>query len=260
MSVGAITGYVDVAQVTLYVFWIFFFGLVVWLHREDKREGYPLVSEVPGHTTEPATDGWPSRPPKRVIPTWFDHDFVTPESNPPRFPENAVPAGTFPGAPLEPLGDPMLDGIGPASWAYRRDVHDLNKEREIRYVPLRVAREFHVDAALLDPLGWAVVGADNVLAGHVVDLWVDRVEQEIVWLEVELAGTIGEHVLVPQGFVRYRKRLRTVSVRALLARHFASVPRLRDPDRVTRLEEDRILGYFGGGLLYATPARIGPLL
>lgn len=38
---GAITSYIDVAQVTLYVFWIFFAGLLFYLLRENKREGYP---------------------------------------------------------------------------------------------------------------------------------------------------------------------------------------------------------------------------
>jgi poly-D-alanine transfer protein DltD len=28
---------------TLYAFWLFFFALVWYLHRENKREGYPLV-------------------------------------------------------------------------------------------------------------------------------------------------------------------------------------------------------------------------
>ncbi len=36
--------YLDVAQVTLYVFWIFFGCLIYYLRREDKREGYPLDS------------------------------------------------------------------------------------------------------------------------------------------------------------------------------------------------------------------------
>ena len=31
--------YMDVAQVTLYVFWIFFACLIFYLRREDKREG-----------------------------------------------------------------------------------------------------------------------------------------------------------------------------------------------------------------------------
>ncbi len=260
MQPGAITGYVDVAQVTLYVFWAFFFILVFWLHREGKHEGYPLVSEIPGHTEEPVTEGFPSMPPPKNIPTWFGHDFSTPETSPPRFPVNAVPAGSFPGAPLEPTGNPMIDGIGPASWAFRRDIHDLDMNRVIRYRPLRDLPEFRVDPTLVDPVGMRVVGADRVVAGHVADVWIDLVEREIVWLEVALGGALDDRVLVPQPFARFRKRLNEVSVRALLGAQFAAIPRTKEPNRITRLEEDRILGYFGGGLLYATPARIGPLL
>ena len=43
MGTGAITEYIDLAQLTLYAFWLFFFGLVGYLHRENKREGYPLL-------------------------------------------------------------------------------------------------------------------------------------------------------------------------------------------------------------------------
>ena len=39
MQVGEITGYIDVAQVTLYAFWVFFAGLIIYLRTEDKREG-----------------------------------------------------------------------------------------------------------------------------------------------------------------------------------------------------------------------------
>ena len=34
----------------------------------------------------------------------------------------------------------------------------------------------------------------------------------------------------------------------------------RSLDQVTKLEEDRIVGYYGAGTLYATPARQEPLL
>ena len=40
--------YMDLAQVTLYVFWIFFACLIFYLRREDKREGYPLDSTASG--------------------------------------------------------------------------------------------------------------------------------------------------------------------------------------------------------------------
>ncbi|MCX8006386.1 MAG: photosynthetic reaction center subunit H, partial [Burkholderiaceae bacterium] len=59
MQTGAITGYIDVAQITLYVFWIFFAGLIIYLHRENKREGYPLESERSAHIT---VQGFPSMP------------------------------------------------------------------------------------------------------------------------------------------------------------------------------------------------------
>jgi len=48
MQTGALTQYIDVAQVVLYLFWIFFAGLIYYLHSENKREGYPLESEPSG--------------------------------------------------------------------------------------------------------------------------------------------------------------------------------------------------------------------
>jgi photosynthetic reaction center H subunit len=44
MSSNAI-GPFDLAQLALYAFWLFFAGLVFYLRREDKREGYPLATE-----------------------------------------------------------------------------------------------------------------------------------------------------------------------------------------------------------------------
>ena len=41
---------------------------------------------------------------------------------------------------------------------------------------------------------------------------------------------------------------------------FAQVPGTRNPDAVTLLEEDKIMAYYGGGVLYATAARQEPLL
>src|ERR1700742_2768576 len=45
MGFGAFTRYIDIPQVVLYLFWIFFAGLLWYLRREDKREGYPLESD-----------------------------------------------------------------------------------------------------------------------------------------------------------------------------------------------------------------------
>ena len=48
MQVGAITGYIDLAQILLYAFWIFFAGLIYYLARESHREGYPMESDSLG--------------------------------------------------------------------------------------------------------------------------------------------------------------------------------------------------------------------
>jgi photosynthetic reaction center H subunit len=45
------TSYIDLAQVVLYLFIAFFLGLVYYLHRENKREGYPLENERSGAIT-----------------------------------------------------------------------------------------------------------------------------------------------------------------------------------------------------------------
>ena len=45
MGTGAITQSIDVAQLVLYLFWIFFAGLIYYLVRENHREGYPMKTE-----------------------------------------------------------------------------------------------------------------------------------------------------------------------------------------------------------------------
>lgn len=50
--------YIDTPTVLIYLFWIFFFGLIVYLRREDKREGYPLESDRQNIRVQ----GWPSMP------------------------------------------------------------------------------------------------------------------------------------------------------------------------------------------------------
>ena len=59
METGAITGYIDVAQLALYAFWVFFAGLIYYLLQENKREGYPLESDRSAHIR---VQGWPPMP------------------------------------------------------------------------------------------------------------------------------------------------------------------------------------------------------
>ncbi len=104
-----------------------------------------------------------------------------------------------------------------------------------------------------------VKGADKRTAGTVTDVWVDRSEFMIRYLEVALTGS-GKHILVPMNFTRIDGEARIVSVVAILAQQFTDVPALKSSEQVTRLEEEKICAYFAGGYLYATPERAEPLI
>ncbi|HQT77727.1 MAG: photosynthetic reaction center subunit H [Rhodospirillales bacterium 20-64-7] len=254
MQYGAITGYIDVAQVALYAFWIFFAGLIFYLRREDKREGYPLVTERPGYTLP----GFPL-PPKPKAFLLADGRTVLaprPEEVEPAF--QAQPVAMWPGAPQDPLGNPMLSAAGPAAYALRDDRPDMMQEFHAnRVVPLRVATDHHIDEEGPNPIGHEVIAADGVTAGTVADLWIDRAETCVRYVEVALTG--GGRVLVPMPLVKVETGGRAF-VESVLAVQFAPAPGLANPDQVTLREEDQIQAYFSSGHLYATADRMGPLL
>jgi photosynthetic reaction center H subunit len=258
---SAITNYIDVAQLVLYAFWVFFAGLIVYLRREDKREGYPLESSRTARTNRIQVQGFPRLPAPKL--------FRLPGGGTASAPNNrAEPAdirsertGNWPGAPYEPTGNPMLSGAGPAAYAQRADEPDLTDEGHPRIVPMRVTGDFTVERRDIDPRGLPVYGADGKVGGIVHDVWVDRAEPQIRFLEVsvDVAGATRQ-VLLPIGFTRFDLWRRCVRVNSILSHQFADVPACASPDRVTRLEEDRIAAYYAGGTLYAEPSRIGPLL
>jgi photosynthetic reaction center H subunit len=260
MTTGAITGYIDVAQLTLYAFWIFFAGLVWYLRREDKREGYPLDSD---RTTASGgrvqVQGFPAVPPPK---TFLLHDGTrvqAPRKEAPSGPIAATPVFGFPGAALAPTGNPMKDGVGPAAYANRQDVPEMMFDDRPMIVPLRVATDHGISSRDPDPRGMTVVGCDGGRAGRIRDVWVDRAEPQVRFLEME-ATPGGRPVLIPVGFVTYDAGRRLVKIASITAAQFADVPSLRNPDQVTRLEEDKIAAYFASGHLYATPSRLGPLV
>ena len=77
------------------------------------------------------------------------------------------------------------------------------------------------------------------------------------------AGRNGEpigRVLLPMPFAKVNGSPGRIDVDAVLASQFADAPSLKIADQVTRLEEDMISGYYGGGTLYATPQRQEPWL
>ena len=97
--------------------------------------------------------------------------------------------------------------------------------------------------------------------GVVIDVWVDRAEALIRYLQVEVTTSAGtKRVLLPLPFAKIDGRRSRVWVNAILGSQFADVPVTKSLDQVTKLEEDRIVGYYGAGTLYATTARQEPLL
>ena len=72
--------------------------------------------------------------------------------------------------------------------------------------------------------------------------------------------TSPKRVLLPMPFAKIDRYRGKVRVHAILGSQFADVPVTKSLDQVTKLEEDRIVGYYGAGTLYATPARQEPLL
>jgi photosynthetic reaction center H subunit len=259
MPTGALTGYVDVAQVVLYAFFLFFAGLVFYIRREDRREGYPLEDEAVGlrHTNNPF-----------LIPS--AKSFVLPGGEVTYAPqamqgrtdiETGIPARKvepWPGAPYERTDGSLAAGVGPGSYVIRHDVTDKTWEGHDRLVPLRVATHFVVHESGPNPIGMTVFGTDNAVAGVVADLWVDRGESLVRYYEVELAG--GGRRLMPATFCRTGLFTKTVKSEALTAAQFADIPKTKNPDAVTFLEEERIMSYFGAGTLYATPGRTEPLI
>jgi photosynthetic reaction center H subunit len=255
MTAGAITSHIDVAQVVLYAFWIFFAGLILYIRKEDKREGYPLESERSGSIK---VVGFPAMPDPKSYRLPHGGSVLKPDPSPSA--QRAVaaePTELWPGAPLAPTGNPMRDGVGPAAYALRSDTPDLTLEGEPKILPLRLAAGFGIATAGPEPRGMSVVAGDGRIAGTVTDAWVDRAEPQVRYYELEVVGS-KRRVLVPAGFAKVDGT--RVVVRSLLADQFEHVPGLNNPDQITLLEEDRISAYYGGGTLYAEPSRLGPWL
>jgi len=256
MQTGALTSYIDVAQLALYAFWLFFAGLVYYLLRENKREGYPMLSDRPGFHPE----GFPGVPPPKT--------FLLADGDSRQAPRregvdqvNATPTAVWEGASRQPIGDPMLAAIGPGAYAqHRPDVPDHTFDDALpKIVPLRTLPDFWIATEDANPLGMDVIAADRVNVGKIVDSWIDRSEVVIRYYEVELADG-GDHVLLPQHYAKINGKRRRVRVGSITGAQFQTVPRIKDTETVTLLEEEKLVAYYAGGLMYATPKRQGPLL
>ena len=264
MNAAYIVGTFDVAELVFLLFFAFFIALVFYLNRESRREGYPLEDEVTGKVEN---DGRLFDGAKKIFPLPHGRGTYVPE-NVPRDDVNvpAVQAYRSTGAPWVPNGDAMIDGMGPAAWANRAKYPDLTFDGRPRIVPIAHSHELVVSSNDPQLIGWPVVAADGVTAGKISDIWVDQSEHIIRYLEVET--TTGKKVLAPM-FVAVvhgnslldallpivEDKPKFVEIDAITADQFEHVPELETPGIITRYEEDRIMAYFGGGYMYATPER-----
>ena len=246
-------GNFDLALISLYLFWLFFAGLIYYLQTENMREGYPLEDEDgnlspnqgPFPLPAPKTYRLPHGRGDKTVPNYLpeERDLAM---------ERTSQAGGF---PHRPTGDPMRDGLGAAAWAPRRDVPELDGKGHPKIVPMSGLESFDVSAGR-DPRGLPVEAGDGAIVGEVVDMWIDEPEALVRYLEVELSGEHGSGTrLVPLYFTRIQRD--RVRVRSIFGEHFANVPKHRSGEQVTLLEEEKIAAYYGGGLRYASEKRFG---
>ena len=248
-------GHLDVAQLCIWAFWFFFAGLAWRLRQEDRREGYPLYSESEGKMGPRGFLFIPDAKTFRMV----DGTVVTaPTCEGDTRPVNGAKVEVWPGAPIEPNGDPLSAGVGPGSWNVRPDFAYKTIDGHDLVAPMRVATNFAVAFEGSSPIGFTVIGADRKSAGTVKDLWVDRGESCVRYYEIALAS--GGSVLAPVLFVDLDAGARAIRINALTAAQIARVPKMKSPDAVTMQEEDKIAAFYGAGTLYATADRAEPFL
>ncbi|MBY6201606.1 photosynthetic reaction center subunit H [Maritalea mobilis] len=253
-------GNFDLASLSIWLFWIFFALLIYYLQTENMREGYPLENE--DGTAAPNQGPFPVPNAKTFILPHGRGEVVmpSPENEAAHRRENLAMERTAAvnGFPYEPTGDPMVDGVGPAAWAPRADVPELDGHGHPKIVPMGQTESYRVSAGF-DPRGLPLVAGDGETVGTVTDMWVDAPESLVRYLEIELDEAHGGgNRLIPIQFCRIWPS--KVKVYAVYGKHFANVPVTKSPNQVTKLEEEKISTYYGGGTLYASQDRVDPLL
>ncbi|MEM6276041.1 MAG: photosynthetic reaction center subunit H [Pseudomonadota bacterium] len=252
-------GNVDLASVAIWAFWGFFAFLIYYLQTENMREGYPLENE----DGSPANQGpFPLPSPKTFHLPHGRGDVTVPseeqEDSHRRTDLALEQMHPSKGSPFVPTGNPLADGVGPASWAPRRDVPELDGKGHPKIVPMASLDSFRVSAGR-DPRGLTVQAGDGEPVGQITDMWIDEPEQLVRYLEMELTTELGGGKrLIPMTLAVIKSD--RVVVRSLFEEHFAGVPATKSATQVTLLEEEKISAYYAGGTLYASEARLEPQL
>jgi photosynthetic reaction center H subunit len=170
-------------------------------------------------------------------------------------PTNVLPRA-YAGTPLDVVGEPLGSGVGPGAYALRADRPDLDMFGRPRLVPMALAEHVTIVANDVDPRGLPVTGLDGVIAGTVRDIWVDRSEHVVRYLDVALND--GGTATLPMPMVKVSRR--SVNTDSVKGSQFAGCPQLKSPTQITLLEEEKVSAYFAGGYLWATPERSEPLV
>ena len=270
MEVGYITQYIDVAQLALYIFWLFFVFLVLYLNKESRREGFP----VRYHEND---KGAPNTEYKTPAPKTYHllngEEVQLPSGKNDDHRElNATPLAPWPGAPLVPNGDAMIDGLGSAAWAERADHPDMTNEGDPRIVQLSTlpTDEFFIAKLSSNPIGMNVRACDGQIVGKVTDIMLDRMEMLSRYYQVVLNS--GKTILLPMMYMTLRRsadapeegslserlidgRAKEMRVASLNSAQFENIPVCADNAVVTLLEEDKIQAYFGGAHVFGSPQR-----
>lgn len=246
-------GDTDLAAIAIWSFWLFFAGLVVYLQRENMREGYPLEDDLGREAPKEGLFGLPRDKTFR-LPHGRGTFSVPSEQRKDRTDLPLRRGAAWAGAPYIPVGDPMVGGVGPAAWAVREDIPELDGHGHPKIRPMSALPDFAISAGR-DPRGLAVVAGDGEVVGRITDVWIDVPEQMIRFLTIDVnpEGT-GKLRLLPIHMVRVKSD--RVVVRSLHQRHFDGIPQIAAPDRITKLEEEKIMAWVAGGTLYAKPEEV----
>ena len=244
----------DGAMVCVVLFVLFFVVLVLYLRIQDKREGYPAIGVDDDGNLQPERN-WLPMPWKKRFRRPHDRPPVeTPKRGPLRPEPETHSARAVGGKPIVPARDGLIEGLGPAAWQEREALPRPGADGKPKLVRLSEHPDYFVAPGDPDPRGWAVLGTDGERAGTIVDLWFDRTEFNLRYFEVELepGGRTGERraFTLPLFFTDLNRRKEVVRVPHFSAARLADAPARGEPDKITRLDEDRVNAFFAGGPFY----------
>ncbi len=253
-----LTAGIDVALLVFYAFVLFFIGLIFYLRREDRREGYPLEDTVTGRHLSP---GGPMHTASTQVASCCRSIMARSPRRPRAASRSTSPRGAPIASPARLMPRPAIrwptaSARRPGPIAPSAPIIDM--EGHPRIVPLSAADGYRVSDK--DPDLDGLAGGRCRRRGR-------RHRQRPVDRHRRPAGALypadrrkAAPLLAPMMMAKVDKRRRRVVVDALNAAQFAAAPRPATPGQITLYEEDRVQAYFGGGYLYANASRQEPFL